>query len=220
MAGVDRLPHNVAMITLTVEAILVVLLVLVLMQFFKKKTAPPPGPDLANLKPGDALAGDVISISGAGDDYSDLDFTADRCSWVQAGTHHWSELSGPYKERRVSMRVATNADGDVEIGIHTDIRKLALGDFGLAEPDLTDLDERQNTEDWFEFDGKNWLYRLSREAQATSSQGQPVGFYYWEFQERDGPGLLAIRKAEGEPFAITLYTGVAAGNVTVYRGTR
>lgn len=210
------------MITLTVEAILVVLLVLVLMQFFKKKPATPSEPqaDLANLKPSDARAGDVISISGAGDDYSDLDFTADRCTWVQAGTRHWSELSGPYKERRVSMRVSTNADGDVNVAIHTDPRKLTLGDFGLAEPDLTDLDERQNTEDWFAFDNKNWLYRLSREAEATGNQGQPTGFYYWEFQEKDGTGLLAIRKAESEPFAITLYTAVAPGNVTVYRGTR
>jgi len=208
------------MITLTVEAILVVLLVLVLMQFFKKKTPPPPQPDLANLKPGDARAGDVISISGAGDDYSDLDFTADRCTWVQAGTHHWNEVSGLYKDRRVSMRVSTDADGDVQVFIHTDPRKLTIGDFGLAEPDLNDLDQRQNTEDWFEFDNKAWMYRLSREAQASSNQGQPVGFYYWEFQERGGNGLLTIRKPEAEPFAITLYSGVSPGNVTVYRGGR
>src|ERR1051326_1465604 len=102
------------MITLLVESVLVVLLVIVLMQFFKHKTPPPPVPDLANLKPGDARAGDVISVSGAGDDYSDLDFTADRCTWVQAGSHHWSELSGIYKERRVSMRAGTNAEGDQE----------------------------------------------------------------------------------------------------------
>ena len=183
-----RLPTCFPMITLTVEALLVVLLVLVLMQFFKKKPATPsePEPDLANLKPTDARAGDAISISGAGDDYSDLDFTADRCTWVQAGSHHWSELSGPYKDRRVSMRVSTNADGDVDVAIHTDPRKLTLADFGLSEPDTHRrlLDERQNTEDWFEFDNKNWLYRLSRQKPRPKSgnQGQPTGFYYWEFQ--------------------------------------
>jgi len=208
------------MITLLVETVLVVLLVIVLMEFFKHKTPPPPVPDLANLKPGDARAGDVISVSGAGDDYSDLDFTADRCTWVQAGNHHWSELSGIYKERRVSMRAGTNADGDPEVCLHTDPRQLTLGDFGLSEPDLADLDSRQNTEDWFEFDNKQWLYRLSREAQASSNQTPPVGFYYWEFQERGGDGMLTFRKAEGEPFVVTLYTRISPSNVTVYRGTR
>jgi hypothetical protein len=210
------------MITLTVEAVLVVLLVLVLMQFFKKKpeTSSVPQADLANLKPTDAIAGDVISISGAGDEYSDLDFTADRVTHVEAGARHWTELSGAYHERRVSLRVSTNDDGDVTTSIHTDPRPLTLGDFGLSEPDLGDLDERQNPEDWFEFDNKQWLYRLSREAQATSTQSPPTSFYYWEFQERGGTGLLAIRKAEGEPFTITLFAGIPPGNITVYRGAR
>ncbi|HEY2012946.1 MAG TPA: hypothetical protein VGH38_05560 [Bryobacteraceae bacterium] len=210
------------MITLTVEAILVVLLGIVLMNLFKRhQSTPAPGPlpDLANLKPTDAQAGDVISVSGVGDDFSDLDFTADRCTWVQAGTRHWTELSGLYRERRVSMRAATNSDGDVEVAVHADGRKLAIEDFGLSEPDLADLDERQNTGDYFEFDNKTWLYRLSREAQATGT-GQPASFYYWEFQEKDGPGLLAIRKAEGEPFIVTAYTSVAPGNVTVYRASK
>ena len=211
------------MITLIVELVLIVLLVIVLMQLFKKKqTATPsaPLPDLANLKPTDARVGDVISISGVGDNFTDLDFTADRALWYQAGSRRWSEVSGPYNERRVSVRAATADDGDVEVAVHNDTRKLTLGDFGLSEPDLADLDERQNTEDWFEFDKKAWLYRLSREAQSTGNPSGPQSFYYWEFQERDGQGLLTVRKAEGEPFAIAMYTGVAPGNVTVYRGGR
>ena len=212
------------MITLTIEVLLVVLLVFVLMNFFKKKPATPesagPVPDLANLKPGDARAGDVISISGAGDEYTDLDFTADRCLWYQAGARRWFEVSGPYKERRVSMRVSTDNDDETQVAIHTDPRKLSVEDFGMAETDLADMDERQNPADWFEFEKHNWQYRLSREAQATGGSAGPASFYYWEFQEKDGTGLLTFRKAEGEPFVATLYTGVPAGNVTVYRGAR
>ncbi len=210
------------MITLAVEAILAVLLVLILMQFFKKKssTSSEPQVDLSNLKASDARAGDVISVSGAGDDYSDLDFTADRCIWVQAGQRHWMEVSGIYRERRVAMRAGTNDDGDLEVAIHNDQRKLTLTDFGLSEPDLADLDQRQNPEDWFEFDNKAWLYRLSREAQASGGPNGPTSFYYWEFHERGGPGILAIRKAESEPFAVTIYSGVSPGNVTVYRPSR
>ena len=63
-----------------------------------------------------------------------------------------------------------------------------------------------------------WLYRLSREARSWRDDGQkPVGFYHWEFQEQGGKGLIAVRKAEGEPFAVTLYAGIPPDNVTVYR---
>ena len=210
------------MITTTLVAILGVLLLLVLMQLFKKQPAPlgaPTGPreDLANLKASDARLGDALSISGAGDDMSDLDFTADRCTWFEAGSHRWFEVSGPYRERRVAMRVA--GDEDVEVSVHTDPRKLTLEDLGLSEEDLAAMDERQNTSDNFEFDNKLWLYRLSREVQATrTGQSRPEGFYYWEFREQDGPGMLAIRKAENEPFAVSYYAAVPAGDVTVYRG--
>lgn len=206
-------------ITLTLVAILGALLVLVLMQLFKKQPPPPPRPveDLANLKPTDARVGDAISISGAGDGMTDLDFTADRSIWFQAGSRQWLEVSGPYRERRVAMRVA-NAD-EIEVAIHTDPRKLTLEDLGLSEDDLAQMDERQNTGDSFEFDQKTWLYRLSREGQAKRTDlPQPEGFYYWEFHEQNGAGMLAVRKAEGEPFAVALYASIPPGDVTVYRG--
>jgi hypothetical protein len=189
------------------------------MQLFKKPAPPAPaaGPDLANLKVTDARGGDVISISGAGDDLSDLDFTADRFTRYEAGARRWFELSGPYRERRVALRVG--GDEEVEVSIHAEPRQFSLEDLGLAEEDLAQMDERQNTADSFEFDGKVWLYRLSREAKAWRDDGaQPAAFYYWEFQEQEGKRLLALRKAEGEPFAVGRYTGIPAGDVTVYRG--
>lgn len=207
------------MITLTLVAILGALLVLVLMQLFKKQPPPPVKPveDLANLKPTDARVGDAISISGAGEGMTDLDFTVDRSAWVQAGSRQWLEVSGPYRERRVAMRVA-NAD-EIEVSIHTDPRKLTLEDLGMSEDDLAQMDERQNTGDSFEFDNKTWLYRLSREGQAKRTDlPQPEGFYYWEFHEQNGPGMLAVRKAEGEPFSVSLYASIPPGDVTVYRG--
>src|SRR5579863_10295879 len=112
------------MITLTLVAILGVLLALVLMQLFKKQPTPPPKPveDLANLKATDARVGDSVSISGAGDSMTDLDFTIDRSTWFQAGSRQWFELSGPYAERRVAMRVS-NAE-EIEVSLHSDPRKL------------------------------------------------------------------------------------------------
>src|ERR1044071_4536919 len=209
------------MITITVEVVLAALLVIVLMNIFKKKPAPPPAPaapvpDLANLGPADARTGDSLSISGAGDQMTDLDFTIDRTTWVQAGSRTWLEFSGPYRERRVTMRVATNEE--VEVALHSDPRKLTLEDAGVSEDDLGQMDERQNTGDSFEYDGKIWLYRFSREAQSKrDDQPQSTGFYYWEFHEQDGKGILAIRKLEGEPFSVTRFTEILPADVTVYR---
>lgn len=211
------------MLTITVEAILGVLLVIVLMNLFKKHPTPPvpagPVEDLANLKPTDARPGDSISISGVGDEMTDLDFTADRSTWYQAGARQWFEVAGPYRNRRVSMRVANNEE--IEVIVHTDPRKITLEDLGVSEDDLAQMDERQNTADNFEFDNKLWLYVISREAQSKRSDlPQSETFYYWEFREQDGPGTMAIRKAEGEPFTVTLYASIPAGDVTVYRGGR
>jgi tRNA nucleotidyltransferase/poly(A) polymerase len=69
------------MITLTVVAILAVLLLIVLKNLFAKpapqaKPLPQNVPD-ANLKVTDARERDAISVSGAGDEFSDLDFTVE-----------------------------------------------------------------------------------------------------------------------------------------------
>ena len=205
--------------TFIVLAILVVLLGIVLMQLFKKPVPKPApaGPDLANLKITDARRGDLISISGAGDNLSDLDFTIDHGTSLAAGVWSARLLSGIYRDRRVAVRVTETEDVEVEVDDAS--RHLTLEDLGLNEEDLAQMDERQNTADSFEFDGKVWLYRRSREVQARRD-GQPQpGFYYWEFAEQDGKRLITIRKAEGEPFAVTSYTAVPAGDITVYRGS-
>jgi hypothetical protein len=204
--------------TLIVEAVLGVLLVVILMNLFKKHPAPPvaPTPDVSNLKPTDARTGDAISIAGAGDNMADLDFTVDRTTTFEAGSRNWTEVSGSYRERRVALRVAL--EEELEVSLHNDPRKITIEDMGVSEDDLAQMDERQNTGDSFEFDNKTWLYRLSREVQAKrDDQRQPAGFYYWEFREHEGKGLIAVRKPEGEPFGVTLYTGIAPADVTVYR---
>jgi hypothetical protein len=106
----------------------------------------------------------------------------------------------------------------VEVYLHADPRKVTLEDLGLSEDDLAQMDERQNPADSFDFDGTTWMYRLSREVQAwRDNQPAPTGFYYWEFFTQDGKRLLGIKKAEGEPFTVTLSTWLNAGDVTVYR---
>jgi hypothetical protein len=209
------------MITLILEASLGAVLAVVIMQFFKKHSEPvaaaAPVEDLANLKPQEARVGDAISVSGVGDNMEDLDYTVDRTTWVTAGSRQWVEIAGPYKERRVILRVG--GDEEIEVAIHNDPRKVTLEDLGLSEDDLAQMDERQNTADSFAFDDKTWFYVISREVQTQrSDRPQPDGYYYWEFRQQDGAGILGVRKEQSEPFAVTLFTGIQPGDVTVYRG--
>jgi hypothetical protein len=217
--------------TLTVEAILAVVFVVVLMNLFKRHSQPPasssPQPDLANLRPTDARAGDVISVAGAGDNMSDLDFTADRYTFLRAGARTWFEVGGMYRERRIAMRVENTED--VEVWLLNDPRKLTIQDLGLSEEDLAEMDERQNPADSFGFDNTDWLWRQSAEATASRNDqsgayqsgayAQPQGFYYWEFREQGGKGLLAVRKPQGEPFTVSLYRQIPAADVTIYRNS-
>lgn len=209
------------MITLTIEAVLGVALAIVIMQFFKHHSQPParsgPVEDLANLKAQDARVGDSLSIAGAGDNLEDLDFTVDRRVDISAGSRQWFEISGPYKERRVAMRVG--GDEEIEVALHNDARKITIEDLGLSEDDLAQMDERQNTGDSFVYDNKTWLYSISREVRAQrSDRSQPEGYYYWEFRQDGGPGIVSVRKAENEPFAVTSYVAIAPGDVSVFRG--
>jgi len=210
------------MITFTLVAILGVLLLVVLMNLFKKTPPPPaaytaPPEDLANLKVTDARVGDALSIAGAGDRMTDLDFTVERGTRYEAGSRSWLELTGPYQERRVALRVG--GDEEIEVYLHSSPSRATLEDIGLSEDDLAQMDERQNTADNFEYDNVTWLYVLSREVRGwRDNQSQPVGFYYWEFRTQDGKRLLGIRKTEGEPFTATEYVRIAPGDVTVYRG--
>ena len=209
------------MITLTLVAILGVVLVIVLMQLFKKTPAPAapraPAEDLANLKVTDARVGDALSIAGAGDRMTDLDFTVDRGTRYEAGSRSWMELSGPYQNRRVALRVG--GDEEIEAYLHSSPAKITIENLGLSEDDLAQLDERQNPADNFMYDNTTWLYQLSREVRGwRDNQPQPVTFYYWEFRTEDGKRLLGVRKPEGEPFSVSESVAINPADVTVYRG--
>jgi hypothetical protein len=210
------------MMTFTLVAILGILLVIVLMNLFKKTPEPArapaaPAEDLANLKVTDARVGDVLSIAGAGDRMSDLDFTVDRGTRYEAGARTWVELAGPYQERRVALR--HGGDEEIEVYLHATPAKVTLEDIGLGEDDLAQMDERQNPADNFEYGGATWDYQLSREVRGwRDNQPQPTSFYYWEFRTADGKRLLGIRKSEGEPFTATEYAWISPADVTVYRG--
>jgi len=186
--------------------------------FFDRKTAPAAVPDLANLKVSDARVGDALSVSGAAPDFSDIDFTVDRIDYYEAGSRRWWEVSGMWRDVRVFLEV--HAEDTLEVSGNFDGRKITLDELSLSEDDLAEMDQRQNQSDFFDYNGKFWLYRFSREM-GVFSEGRSAGrgFYCWRFQEQDTKRYLEIRKFEGEPFYGTFWTLLDPGEITVYRGT-
>lgn len=185
--------------------------------FFDRKPAAPPPVDLSKLTVKDARVGDALSVTGAAEDFSDLDFTVDRRDTFEAGSSQWFEVSGTWRDRRVFLQVHT---GDVtQVFGNFDNRRLTLDDFGLSEDDMAELDQRQNASDFIDFEGKFWLYRFSREI-GVFSEGHSTGrgFYAWQFQEQDGKRFLQVRKFEGEPFTASIWVTVSPRDVTVFRG--
>ena len=207
-------------ITLTLVIVLGVLLIIVLKKLFERPAVPAtpavPKQDLASLTVVDAKVGDSISVTGAGDNFSDLDFTVDRRTRYEAGEKQWFELSGMHGEGRMALEV--REEDEVEVRAFLAGLKLSLEDLGVSEDDLAQMDQRQNTADNFEFDGKNWYYRLSKEVGAFhDGQTQGAGFYAWEFIEETGQRYLAIRKREGEPFSASVAVKLNPADIAIFR---
>ena len=186
--------------------------------FFDHKPVPAaPQEDLANLKVQDARVKDALSVLGAAEDFSDIDFTVDRRDVYEAGSNQWFEVSGTWRDRRVYLEVHT---GDVgEVFGNFDGKRITLDELGLSEEDMGDLDARQNVSDFLDYDGKFWLYRFSREM-GIFSEGHDTGrgFYGWQFQEQNGKRFLNVRKYEGEPFQGSIWNRVEPNDITLFRG--
>jgi hypothetical protein len=217
------------MITITVLAILGFALVAVLWAMFR---APSPVPAAApaaaasatpaggdDLDPWDARKGDVVSISGAAEDYSDIDFPVDRRSSYESGNRRWIDLSGEFRGRRVYLEVYRYPQKDL-IGI-VDGKKLSLVDLNLTEDQLAELDNRQDQTAFIEYEGKRWHYDSSRELGYQENEtGETEGLYRWLFQEKDGPRMICIEKWEGEPFDVRIARRFRSEDITVYHAAR
>jgi len=208
-------------ITITLLLVLGALLFMILKKLFERPAAAaaPAGPkqDLSTLTVADARVGDNISITGAGDNFSDLDFTVDHSNSYEAGEKKWFDVSGKHGERRVILEVR-DADDELDVRGFLDGKKLSLEDLELSEDDLAEMDKRQNTADNFEFDGKNWYYLLSKEIGVFhDGQTQGAGFYGWEFREEGGERYLSVRKRESEPFSASVAVKLNPADIAVFR---
>ena len=165
-----------------------------------------------------AQVGDVISVHGATEDFSDLDFTVDQRNAYEGASRRWVELSGDFRGGRVYLEVSRA--GGVEITGLLDPTRFGLADIGVSENELADLDARQDPSSAIQFQGKPWRYQASRELAYFEAQtSEPKGVYRWSFAEASGPRLLYVEKWEGEPFEARIARKLNHQDITVYRSS-
>lgn len=216
------------MITTFILAVLGVLLLFVLWQMMRKEPsgataaipaskapiatgALPSGGDLWTAK-----IGDVVSLHGAAEDFSDLDFTVDQRGAYESKDRRWVGLGGDFRGRRVYVEIS-RVGGTQVMGI-LEPRRLTLPELGLTEDLLADMDSRQDPSRFIQFDEKKWYYDSSRELAYYEAEGTEArGVYRWLFAEQNGSRLLCIEKWEGEPFDVRLARKLDPQDITVYR---
>ena len=216
------------MITTTLLVILGLALATVLWAMFRtspgaRVPAPSAPPQVAanpiDLDPWDAKKGDVISISGGAEDFSDLDFAVDRRSAYESSARRWVDLSGEFRGLRVYVEVYRHPQPDL-IGM-LDARKLTLADVGATEDVLADIDARQDPAASVKFEDKEWHWESSREIRYFENEtGAGEGLYRWLFRAPDGDRLLCVEKWEGEPFEVRVTRCLHPRDITVYRAAR
>jgi hypothetical protein len=208
-------------ITAIVLAVLGILLVVVIVLMVRapssarKSAAPAPLPGSRGGDLFSARSGDVISIHGAAEDFSDLDFTVDRRSAYQTGARRWIDLSGEFRGRRVYLEVQPGPEPEI-MGI-LDGRRLTLADLGTTEDQLADMDAKQSPHSFLEFDGTRWQYESSRELSYSENEQGGEGLYRWVFREQNGSRLLCVEKWEGEPFDVRIARKLNPQDINVYR---
>jgi hypothetical protein len=164
----------------------------------------------------DAKPGDVVSILGAAEDFSDLDFPVDRRSAYESGNFRWVDLSGEFRGRRVYLEVYRHPQHEF-VGL-LDARRLSLADIGVTEDQLADMDTRQDPSAFVQFEGKKWSYESSRELGYFENETGPAeGLYRWLFQGPDLGRLICIEKWVGEPFDVRIACRLNQRDITVYR---
>ena len=215
------------MITITVLVILGITLFAVVRAIFRAPSAgaapvraiPAAAPSQVStidLDVWDARKGDVVSITGAADDFSDIDFPVDRRSAYESIHHRWVDLSGEFRGQRIYLEVYRHPVPDL-IGILNG-RKLTIAEIGVTEEQLANLDARQDPSASIEFEGRKWHFESSREIGYFENEtGQAEGLYRWLFREQDGARLLCIEKWEGEPFDVRIARRLKPEDITMYR---
>jgi hypothetical protein len=95
---------------------------------------------------------------------------------------------------------------------------LGLSAIGLTGDDLVHMDESHSIESSIEYQGGTYFYRNSHEMRYyREGQGEPDGFYGWEFLDNENGKVISVVKGEEAPFEVYTSSAVSPDIVSVYK---
>ena len=206
-----------------VLAVLGFLLLLILFRLLKgagKKSpssaAPPSPSDIIDATIRDARPGDIVSVTGFGDEYDDVDFVIERRNRYSSGGFEWFELLGVYKGRQIWIE--WEEDDALRITATSPEREIRLASLGIGEEDLARMDEEESRENVLEWEGERYRYAESAEVFFHKDCAGPgEGFYMWDFESEDGRSVISVEKWEGEPFQVFSGRVIPPRDVKVFK---
>jgi hypothetical protein len=179
---------------------------------------PPPLPqkDLANLTIKEAMVGDIVSLTGFGDAYDDVDFVIEKRNRYAQGRYEWYELLGVYMGKQVWIE--WEEDDALYVTATSPERELRLAVLNLTEEELARMDEEESSDNFIEHEGRKFYYDESSETFFFKDcSGSGEGFYLWDFESEDGEEIISVEKWEGEPFSVFSGKVIKPYNIRVFK---
>ncbi len=173
-------------------------------------------PEAADESIRSAGVGDVVVISGYSPSFDDAYFLVESTARYESPAGKSHELMGVDGDRRVAIEWS-----DYE-GLFISVRELGpplgLSAIGLTGDDLVHMDESHSIESSIEYQGGTYFYRNSHEMRYyREGQGEPDGFYGWEFLDNENGKVISVVKGEEAPFEVYTSSAVSPDIVSVYK---
>ena len=159
--------------------------------------------------------GGVYGLRGFGAEMKDIDVQVIARHTYEEQGWEWFELEGESELGKVWLTV----EEDDETELSVSLRRFGFAELGVTKEQLTEFDEMERG--GFAFEGTEYLYDDSGDAvfHRDGDRAKAERFYYWEFESRDGTGLISVERWADGSVEVHLSQPLKSSQITVYANT-
>ena len=178
-----------------------------------RKEEPPVSRKLTvkDLEPG----GMVQLTGGLEEGFLEVDYTVEGKNRYVADGDEWFELKLMDGSGNV-LWLEWEQDDELEIAVTTSKKELTLSDLGLSKAMLEAFDEEE--EGHFVYGERTFVYEESDRARFyRDCEGEGESFYYWDFEEKGGDGIIGVERWGAGEYEISVGKSVSERDLTIFR---